>query len=199
MFDWVNLETLAVVLSIAYLILAMKENSLCWFCAFFSTAIYVWIFGDVNLYMESGLNLYYMAMAVYGWHQWQHGGSSGKGVLIATWGLRNHISALLMILLATIVSGYLLDANSDARLPYVDSFTTWASILSTVMVAKKVLENWLYWIVIDSVSIFLYLDRGLHQTAAMFALYLVLAAVGYCSWRKNYHRQNSATTASNSI
>ena len=199
MFDWVNLETLAVVLSIAYLILAMKENSLCWFCAFFSTAIYVWIFGDVNLYMESGLNLYYMAMAVYGWHQWQHGGSSGKGVLIATWGLRNHISALLLILLATIVSGYLLDANSDARLPYVDSFTTWASILSTVMVAKKVLENWLYWIVIDSVSIFLYLDRGLHQTAAMFALYLVLAAVGYCSWRKNYHRQNAATTASNSI
>lgn len=199
MFDWVNLETLAVVLSIAYLILAMKENSLCWFCAFFSTAIYVWIFGDVNLYMESGLNLYYMAMAVYGWHQWQHGGSSGKGVLIATWGLRNHISALLMILLATIVSGYLLAANTDARLPYVDSFTTWASILTTVMVAKKVLENWLYWIVIDSVSIFLYLDRGLHQTAAMFVLYLVLAAVGYVSWRKNYHRQNSATTASNSI
>ncbi len=71
MFDWVNLETLAVVLSIAYLILAMKENSLCWYCAFFSTAIYVWIFGDVNLYMESGLNLYYMAMAIYGWHQWQ--------------------------------------------------------------------------------------------------------------------------------
>ena len=199
MFDWVNLETLAVVLSIAYLILAMKENSLCWYCAFFSTAIYVWIFGDVNLYMESGLNLYYMAMAIYGWHQWQHGGSSGQGVLIATWNLRNHIRALLIILLATVVSGYLLGANTDARLPYVDSFTTWASILTTVMVAKKVLENWLYWIVIDSVSIFLYLDRGLHQTAAMFVMYLVLAAVGYFSWRKNYYRQNSAAVASDSI
>ena len=199
MFDWVNLETLAVVLSIAYLILAMKENSLCWYCAFFSTAIYVWIFGDVNLYMESGLNLYYMAMAIYGWHQWQHGGSSGQGVLIATWNLRNHIRALLIILLATVVSGYLLGANTDARLPYVDSFTTWASILTTVMVAKKVLENWLYWIVIDSVSIFLYLDRGLQQTAAMFVMYLVLAAVGYFSWRKNYHRQNSAAIASDSI
>lgn len=195
MLDWVNLETVAVVLSIAYLVLAMKENSLCWYCAFFSTAIYVWIFGDVNLYMESGLNLYYMAMAVYGWHQWQDGGSSGRGVLIATWNFRNHISALLMILLATLVSGYLLAANTDARLPYVDSFTTWASILTTVMVAKKVLENWLYWIVIDSISIFLYLDRGLYQTAAMFMLYLVLAALGYFSWRKNYYRQNAAATA----
>ena len=199
MFDWVNLETLAVVLSIAYLGLAMKENSLCWYCAFFSTAIYVWIFGDVNLYMESGLNLYYMAMAIYGWYQWQHGGSSNQGVLIAIWSPRKHLIALLLILLATALSGYLLAANTDARLPYLDSFTTWASILTTIMVAQKVMENWLYWIVIDSVSIFLYLDRGLHQTAAMFLLYLALAAVGYFSWRKSYHRQNSETTAPDSI
>ena len=87
MFDWVNLETVAVVLSIAYLLLAMKENSLCWYCAFFSTAIYVWIFGDVSLYMESALNIYYMVMAVYGWYQWQRGGQDHSGLHISCWSL----------------------------------------------------------------------------------------------------------------
>ena len=102
-------------------------------------------------------------------------------------------------MLATVISGYILTVTTDARLPYVDSFTTWASILTTVMVARKVLENWLYWIVINSVSIFLYLDRELYQTAAMFVLYLVLATIGYFAWRKNYLEQNAKITAANPV
>jgi nicotinamide mononucleotide transporter len=188
MFDWVNLETVAVALSIAYLILAMKENSLCWYCAFVSTAIYVVIFGDVSLYMESALNGYYMAMAIYGWYQWQRGGSANQGVALS----------IGLILLLTVISGYLLTVTTEARLPYIDSFTTWASVVTTVMVARKVLENWLYWIVINSVSIFLYIDRELYQTAAMFVVYLVLAIIGYFTWRKNYLEQDSYTAQANS-
>ena len=199
MLDWVNLETVAVVLSIAYLVLAMKENSLCWYCAFFSTGIYVVIFGDVSLYMESGLNGYYMAMAIYGWYQWQRGGSGNQGVALSVWSARQHLFAIGLIMLATVISGYILTVTTDARLPYIDSFTTWASILTTVMVARKVLENWLYWIVINSVSIFLYLDRELYQTAAMFVLYLVLATIGYFAWRKNYLEQNAKITAANPV
>ena len=163
-FDWVNLETLAVALGIAYLVLAMRENSLCWYCAFLSTALYVWIFDDVSLYMESALNVYYMGMAIIG------------------------------IILAALVSGYFLTVSTDAKLPYLDSFTTWGSILTTVMVARKVLENWLYWIVINSVSIYLYLDRGLDQTAAMFVLYLILATIGYYAWKKKYVAQDRTVT-----
>ena len=177
-FDWVNLETLAVALGISYLLLAMCENSLCWYCAFFSTAIYVYIFGDVSLYMESALNVYYMGMAVYGWLQWQKGGANHSGVEIVRWTAKHHIICILVILIASVISGYLLSVNTDARLPYLDSFTTWASVLTTVMVARKVLENWLYWIVINSVSIYLYIDRDLDQTAAMFTLYLVLSVLG---------------------
>ncbi|MCT2530606.1 nicotinamide riboside transporter PnuC [SAR92 clade bacterium H921] len=198
MFDWVNLETVAVALSIAYLILAMKENSLCWYCAFVSTAIYVVIFGDVSLYMESALNGYYMAMAIYGWYQWQRGGSANQGVALSIWTTRQHFMAIGLILLATVISGYLLTVTTEARLPYIDSFTTWASVVTTVMVARKVLENWLYWIVINSVSIFLYIDRELYQTAAMFVVYLVLAIIGYFTWRKNYLEQDSYTAQANS-
>jgi len=189
-FEWVNLETLAVVLGIGYLLLAMRESSLCWYCAFFSTALYVWIFGDVSLYMESALNVYYMAMAIYGWLQWQRGGADKSGVRIVRWTARQHILGVAIILAASVTSGYLLSSNTAAKLPYLDSFTTWGSVFTTIMVAQKVLENWLYWIVINSVSIYLYIDRGLDQTAAMFFLYLVLATIGFLTWKKAYDTQN---------
>jgi nicotinamide mononucleotide transporter len=86
MFEWLGLETVAVLLGVAYLLFAMRENSLCWYCAFISTGIYIWIFGDVSLYMESALNAYYMLMAVYGWYQWQRGGNSSEGVKLSAWG-----------------------------------------------------------------------------------------------------------------
>lgn len=189
-FEWVNLETLAVVLGIGYLLLAMRESSLCWYCAFLSTALYVWIFGDVSLYMESALNVYYMAMAIYGWLQWQRGGADKSGVNIIRWTARQHILGVAIILAASVTSGYLLSSNTAAKLPYLDSFTTWGSVFTTIMVAQKVLENWLYWIVINSVSIYLYIDRGLDQTAAMFFLYLVLATIGFLTWKKAYDTQN---------
>ena len=189
-FEWVNLETLAVALGIGYLLLAMRESSLCWYCAFLSTALYVWIFGDVSLYMESALNVYYMAMAIYGWLQWQRGGADKSGVNIIRWTARQHILGVAIILAASVTSGYLLSSNTAAKLPYLDSFTTWASVFTTIMVAQKVLENWLYWIVINSVSIYLYIDRGLDQTAAMFFLYLVLATIGFLTWKKAYDTQN---------
>ena len=193
MFDWVNLETVAGVLAIAYLVLAIEENSLCWYCAFFSTAIYVWIFGDVSLYMESALNVYYMAMAVYGWYQWQRGGEQNSGLNISRWNRSQHLRAILLIAVATAVSGYLLETNSDARLPYLDSFTTWAAVLTTVMVARKVIDNWLYWIVINSVSIYLFVDRELYQTAALLVLYIVLSVMGYRFWLKSLQEQSLGT------
>ena len=189
-FEWVNLETLAVFLGIGYLLLAMRESSLCWYCAFFSTALYVWIFGDVSLYMESALNVYYMAMAIYGWLQWQRGGADKSGVKIIRWTARQHILGVAIILAASVTSGYLLSSNTAAKLPYLDSVTTWGSVFTTIMVAQKVLENWLYWIVINCVSIYLYIDRGLDQTAAMFFLYLVLATIGFLTWKKAYDTQN---------
>ena len=190
MLEWFGLETIAVILGIAYLLFAMRENSLCWYCAFISTGIYIWIFGDVSLYMESGLNAYYMVMAVYGWYQWQRGGNNAKGIKLNGWSLKNHVVAIGLVLFLSAISGYLLSQNTDARMPYIDSFTTWGSVIATFMVARKVLENWIYWIVIDAVSIFLYIDRELYQTVGLYSIYLVLAVIGYIAWRKAYFKQS---------
>ncbi len=174
-------ENLAVVLAIAYLLLAMRENILCWVAALLSTAIYTVVFWNVSLVMESALNVFYMGMAVYGWMQWNRA-REDDGVEIHTWAWLTHIRVIAAILVLTAVVGSLISGTGAAR-PYVDSFTTVASVITTFMVARKVLENWLYWIVIDAVSIWLYLDRGLESTAGLFALYVVLAVVGYFQWR----------------
>ena len=194
MFEWLGLETVAVILGIAYLLFAMRENSLCWYCAFISTGIYIWIFGDVSLYMESALNAYYMVMAVYGWYLWQRGGSSSQGIKLSSWRIKQHMAAIGLALVLSVISGYLLSQNTDARMPYIDSFTTWGSVITTFMVARKVLENWLYWIVIDAVSIFLYIDRELYQTVGLYSVYLVLAVIGYVAWRKAYFQQSAESS-----
>ncbi len=188
------LELTAVVLAIAYLLLAVRENSLCWYAAFVSTAIFLVIFWRVKLYMESALQVYYLAMAVYGWYQWTRGGTSQHGIAITVWTLRTHAITIAVIAVATMVSGYLLGQYSDARLPYVDSFTTWASIITTYMVARKVLENWIYWFVIDSVAIFLYLDRGLYFTTLLFVAYVIIVVFGWFAWLKEYRSDGQVAT-----
>ncbi|MGK0296538.1 MAG: nicotinamide mononucleotide transporter [Gammaproteobacteria bacterium] len=184
-------EVIAVFLAIAYLLLAVQENILCWYCALFSTAIFIFLFWNVSLLMESALNVFYLIMAIYGWQQWKYGGTKKSGVLISTLEIRQNVIIIGVILVITLVSGWLLAQHTEAAWPYVDSFTTWASVITTVMVAKKILENWLYWLVIDSVSIPLYIDRGLHLTAFLFLGYLVIVIFGYFKWRGHLSEQQT--------
>lgn len=188
-------EMLAVVLAMGYLLLAIRESLWCWYCALGSTAIYTVLFRDALLFMDSALNVYYMAMAVYGWWQWRWGGSRGKGIGIHRWPVRRHFALLVGIGVVSLVSGYLLAENTSAAWPYVDSFTTWGSVVATYMVARKILENWLYWIAINAISVFLYLDRDLNLTAILFVAYTLMAVFGYLTWRSHERQQQEAWSA----
>jgi nicotinamide mononucleotide transporter len=133
--------------------------------------------------MESVLQLFYLAMAAYGWHQWRRGGEGGSALAVSTWPWRAHVIAVGAVLALVVISGELLTRYSDAALPFLDSLTTWGAVVATFMVTRKILENWIYWFVIDAVSIYLYLSRDLYFTAALFAGYLVMIVIGYRSWR----------------
>jgi nicotinamide mononucleotide transporter len=179
-------ELAAVVLAITYLLLAVRQRIECWYAAFISTAIFLWVFWQVDLYMESGLQIYYLAMAVYGWWQWRTPAEgSGRSLPVSTWNWTAHLAALSFIAIATLASGTAL-ADTDQRLPFLDSFTTWGAIVTTFMVARKILENWIYWLVIDAASIYLYLDRELYFTALLFAAYIVIIFFGFTAWLKDY-------------
>ena len=168
--------------------LAIRQNIWCWAAAAISTLIYLFIMFEARLYMESVLQLFYLAMAAYGWYQWRRHGNNQQTLQVTTWPLVYHVFAIGSVLLLVFVSGQLLSKYSDAALPHVDSFTTWGAVIATFMVARKILENWIYWIVIDTTSIFLYLDRGLYLYAGLFVAYLVIAVFGYISWRRSMVR-----------
>lgn len=187
------LELTAVAFAIVYLVLAVRENILCWYAAGISTSFFLFIFWDVNLYMESGLQVYYLAMAVFGWYQWRRANDGSTSLQVSMWSGLQHGIALTLIALLTFVSGYLLNSGTDAQLPYLDSFTTWASVVTTFMVARKVLENWIYWLVIDAISIYLYMDRELYFTAMLFVVYIVIIIFGWLSWSKSYHQKMKTT------
>lgn len=183
-------EVVAVILGIAYLVLAMRQSILCWYAAFGSTAIFSWLFWDVSLVMESGLNVYYLIMAIYGWSVWRgNKEKSETNVAIKTWSLSRHALVISGIILMSLATGYGLEKNTSAALPYLDSFTTWGAVITTYMVAQKVLENWLYWLVIDTVAIYLFIDRELYLTALLMVVYVVLATIGWFMWLKEYRQQ----------
>jgi len=178
--SWI--EPTAVILAIAYLLLAIKQNISCWFAAFFSSLLYFFVMYSAGLYMEAGLQIFYCIMAVYGWTQWRITLPGNSKFLVKTWNRDQHIKAILLIILLAIVSGWALEKFTNAALPFLDSLTTWGAIVTTYMVAKRLLENWIYWFVIDTISVFLFYSRGLILTSILFLVYLIIIYFGYKSW-----------------
>tara|TARA_Y100001970_G_scaffold145395_1_gene178528 strand:+ start:1783 stop:2376 length:594 start_codon:yes stop_codon:yes gene_type:complete len=186
---FIALEIFAVIFALLYLFLAMKQNIACWYAAFISTLIYIIIYWDVSLYMESLLNFYYLLMAIYGWINWNKKSQIDKNYVIS-WSYQNHIAVILLILILTFISGFYLQ-NTDAVYPHLDSFTTWASVITTFMVAQKILSNWIFWIIINSIAIFLNFDRELYLTVILLMIYQVMSVYGYYQWRKSYYEYKS--------
>lgn len=181
-------EILAVILALAYLVLAIRRSIWCWAAAIASTSLYLFVMYKAGLYMEAALQVFYLVIAVYGWHAWRQGDGEGQALTISRRRAQWHLLAISGILVFTMGSGALLESYTDAALPYLDSFTTWGAILSTWMVARKILENWLYWFVVDSASVWLYFQRELYLTVCLFLLYLVLIVIGYRVWSREMDR-----------
>jgi nicotinamide mononucleotide transporter len=189
--DLAPLEVIAVIAAVAYLLLAIRQNIWCWLGAAISTAIYVYLFFVAKLYMESALNLFYFAMAAYGWSVWYFGRSDGEELPVSVWKREVHALAVASIVTVSLLSGYLLKTYSDAAYPYVDSMTTFGAIWATFLVARKVLENWWYWLVIDAASVAIYWSRDLELTALLFVVYVVMIPFGLMAWRRSWKEQAS--------
>ncbi|WP_428614946.1 nicotinamide riboside transporter PnuC [Shewanella sp.] len=181
-------EAVAVLLALAYLALAMRGNIWCWAAALVSTAIYTVLFWEVSLLMESLLNVYYMVMAVYGFWLWRYGGGDENGIEVVSWSLGRHLYLILATSVVSLVVGHLMASYTQASYPYLDAATSCFAVMTTYLVARKVLENWLYWVVIDLVSIYLYLNKGLMLTSLLFILYVGMAIGGYFLWRTSMHQ-----------
>jgi len=179
-------EIIAVILGILYIILAAKESAWCWVSGFFSTLIYTILFWEGQLLSSALLNFYYMGMSIYGFILWKRGeGREEKSLAVTSWPLSRHLFAIVTGVLFSLFAGYLLTAYTPARLPYLDAVVMVFSIFATWMLAQKILQNWLYWMVIDVAAITLYWSTGYYVTIILFTIYVILSGYGYFSWRKS--------------
>ncbi|WP_462153802.1 nicotinamide riboside transporter PnuC [Pseudoalteromonas piscicida] len=187
-------EYIAVVLAVAYLLLAIRENIWCWPVAFINTFIYTVLYWNGALVMESLLHFYYMVMAVFGWWMWRQG-DKNKPSDIVSWSLSKHLSIIVTTSVVSVLLGYFTKHYMAADLAYLDSFTTCFAVVTTYLVAKKILENWLYWVVIDAASIYLYYLKGFYPTLVLFIFYTLMACWGYKRWYEEYEAKQGKTLA----
>lgn len=195
-------ELIAVASALIYVVLAAKENIWCWPAALVSTVIYTVIFYDVYLWMDSLLQVYYFGMAIYGWYCWQYINKRPQHVQhIQTWPMAFHVKAIALLTIISITLGWLMANFTPADFPYIDTATTVFSVFTTYLVAKKVLENWLYWIVINAVSVYLYIEKDLEPTAALLVVYFFMALYGYLQWLAKFkqRKRNEVITETSAI
>lgn len=185
------LEIISVIFGILYLVLMVRENIWCWIFGILSSAITVYLYTHVTLYLEAGLNVYYIIAGFYGWHYWlSHKIEDSSITPVVNWKINYHVITLISCGLLSIVLGYIMDNYTDSERPYIDSHLTVFSFVATYMEAKKVLSTWYYWFVLNAVSIGLQFDRGLYFFSALSIFYTVMCIYGYRRWKKTMVTQS---------
>ena len=179
-------EILASLLGIAYVILAARESQWCWPFAFASTLIYTVLFWEGQLPMQAIMNFYYMGMAIYGYLLWRRHGLQEDELAITSWSLLEQSIFIGVGSLLTLELGQYLIQIGYSNNPFLDAGVMVFSIMNTFLMVKKVLQNWLYWIVIDAAAIVLYAQNGYYATIVMYCIYLILAVIGLITWQKLY-------------
>jgi nicotinamide mononucleotide transporter len=187
-------EWIAVALAFAYVLLAIRQSRWCWPAAAASAGIYFVLFARGGLPMQAALQVFYIAMAAYGWRAWRSIHGEPAGLRVRTWPRRRHVLALTAVLLATALNVRLLPGESGLFVAGADAFVAWGSVFATWLTARKVLESWVYWIVFDVVAAVLYFAEGFHATAGLFVVYVVLAIRGFLAWRADLARGTHASS-----
>ncbi|TNE55606.1 MAG: nicotinamide riboside transporter PnuC [Bacteroidetes bacterium] len=177
--EWVAFFT-----SIIYVWLASRKSSWCWPFAIISSGIYILLCFQSKLYADSALQSFYVLMAVWAWGNWGKEGSSIK--LIVQWPYQKHLINIAICLLVTLLIGFILDTYTDQALPYTDAFIFCFSLSATYLIGKKVLENWIYFIIIDLIAIPLFWNRELYVTSLLYLCYTIIALDAWRKWRKDF-------------
>ncbi len=186
------LETLAVITGLVCVWLTVKENIWCWPVGIVSVCCYAVIFFQVKLYADMGLQVIYIALSVYGWYEWLRGGKDHGELEVSQTTMRLHSVLAAIALVGTFVMGWSLSRYTDASLSYLDSAMAVLSLIAQWMMARKFLECWLVWISVNVFSIGKYFLSALYPTMALYAVFLVLAVMGYREWRTSLRSRQPA-------
>ncbi len=179
------LEIIASITGFLYIYFSIRQNILLWLFGIITSFLYLFVFFQAKFYADMSLQVYYVVISVYGWYYWGKDRQGTENRLgIATLDLR--VLSILVVISSILfyAISYLLVNYTDSPLPYWDSFTTSISIVATWMLARKYIEQWILWMIVNFVSIGLYLYKDLFFTVFLFVAYFILAIIGYFQWKK---------------
>jgi len=198
--DWFKhqtaLEIAGFITGLLCVYLAARNNIWNWPMAIVSVTLYIFIFLDARLYADMGLQVYFLAMNIYGWYFWSQKNAEEEKTPVLRITMREVLASAVIIAIITPGLGYTLIKLAPvlhykpASFPYLDSFCTACSLVAQVFLARKVLENWLIWIFVDIIYVGVYVFKDLDLTAIMYAVYVAIALLGYIDWKKEYQKQN---------
>lgn len=177
------LELVSFSLALINVFLNIRQNHWAWFFAIVSSLLYGFVFVEARLYGDAGLQLMFIMVSCWGWYQWRRMGAGNQVLVVTTMGFREKARALSFWLFAYLILAYFLARFTDTDVPKMDGFLTAGSVLGQLLLSRKRLENWLLWIVVDTLYVGLYVYKGLYLTAILYAIFIGMAWSGYRIWR----------------
>ena len=182
------IELLGAILGIIYVFFSIRQSILTWPVGLLTSLLYVWVFLVSKLYADMGLQMYYVVISIYGWYEWLRGNQTDKSESLKVSRLTLKLGQILALvsLLIFLLIWFVLKNYTDSPVPVADALATSLSIVATWMLARKILEHWLVWIFVDAFSIGLFLYKNLLPTVILFAVYTVMAVVGFIEWKKEF-------------
>lgn len=177
------LEGFAVFTAILYIVFISFKKTIGWLFGAISSMLYIFICYISQLYIETGLQLFYLIMAFYGWYMWTEDSKDNDSPIIK-WPLKKHLLNILVSTILFIILGFVFDNYTNQASPYADAFATSFSLTTTYLVTIKVLENWIYWIIVDIVAMYLFWSNSLSLTSIMYLSLTISSVFGYFKWRK---------------
>ena len=193
------LEYFGVLTGLLYLFLEIKQNRAMWVVGFLTSLVYAFVFFFSKIYADMGLNIYYVAISIYGFWQWTRKCKTETSVTAQTAIHYQHITPRLFAGISSVtfilfsLLYYLLHDFTDSPIPTGDAFTTAVGIVATWMLAQRIIEHWIFWIIINCISVYLYYLQGLYPTMFLYLCYAILAAVGLYTWKKKGIKTNDNT------
>lgn len=186
------LEIVAVILGLGYLYFLIKEHIICWLFGVLGSLVSIVLFYRTGLYSESILYVYYVLIGVYGFYHWKKSLQENKNFAITDFSIQTYVYLILLGEALALILAYVFDTYTNANMPYLDAHTTVFSFIASYLEAKKKLASWKFWIVINAVTIVLYLNRDLNLYTGLTLVYLVFSFVGYFQWKKKMAQKEKA-------
>ena len=187
-----RLETVAALFGIVSVWLSTREHIASWPTAIGNVGLYFLVFRRAQLYADMWLQAIYLVLSCYGWYEWKFGGADRTELPVSRVTRREALRLIPIGLVAASGLALYFERHTDAALPWVDSALSVLSLIAQWMMTRKLLENWALWIIADIAYVAMFLSKALYVTAALYAVFLVLATKGYLDWRRSWLARTSS-------